>query len=176
MKCPSLQHPHDIPSGCHFDWQHCPSWKVVSSVYRIWYTISVRKKAESSQQDVKSDGPDIEGKRVPAIFYRTEAGGEPVREWLKGLSPEDRKRIGEDIKTVEFGWPVGMPVCKPLGDSIYEVRSSLAHYRIARVLFYIDRKRRMVLLHGFIKKTQKTPPEDLDLARSNKSKHQKGLQ
>jgi len=94
---------------------------------------------------------------------------------LKGLSPEDRKRIGEDIKTVEFGWPVGMPVCKPLGNGIYEVRSSLAQNQIARVLFYIDKKGRMVLLHGFVKKTQKTPQEDLELARRNKSKHQLGL-
>lgn len=117
-----------------------------------------------------------EGKRIPAIFYRTEAGGEPVREWLRGLSPEDRKRIGEDIKTVEFGWPVGMPVCKPLSNGIYEVRSSLAQNRIARVLFYIDKKSRMVLLHGFIKKTQKTPKEDLGLARRNKTKHQLGLE
>jgi phage-related protein len=114
-------------------------------------------------------------KRVPAIFYRTEAGGEPVREWLKGLSPEDRKTIGEDIKTVEFGWPIGMPVCKPLGGGIYEVRSSLAQNRIARVLFYIDRRGRMILLHGFMRKTQKTPREDLELAKNNKSKHQAGL-
>ncbi len=99
-----------------------------------------------------------------------------MRNWLKGLpSPEDRKRIGEDIKTVEFGWPVGMPVCKPLGDGIYEVRTSLGQNRIARVLFYIDKKGRMVLLHGFIKKTQKTPDEELELARSNKSKHQRGM-
>ena len=94
---------------------------------------------------------------------------------MKGLSPEDRKRIGEDIKTVEFGWPVGMPVCKPLSNGIYEVRSSLAQNQIARVLFYIDKRSRMVLLHGFIKKTQKTPQEDLELARRNKSKHQLGL-
>src|SRR5213082_2482936 len=100
---------------------------------------------------------------------------EPVREWLKGLSEDDRKRIGADIKTVEFGWPIGMPVCKPLRDGVYEVRTSLAQNRIARVLFYIDKKGRMILLHGFIKKTQKTPPEDLDLARHNKSKHQAGL-
>jgi hypothetical protein len=66
---------------------------------------------------------DDEGKRIPAIFYRTEAGGEPVREWLKGLTAEDRKRIGTDIKTVEFGWPVGMPVCKPLTNGTYEVRT-----------------------------------------------------
>ena len=98
-----------------------------------------------------------------------------MREWLKGLLSDDRKRIGEDIKTVEFGWPIGMPVCRPLGSGIYEVRSNLAQKRIARVLFYIDKKSRMVLLHGFINKTQKTPDEDLELARTNKSKHQWGL-
>jgi phage-related protein len=121
-------------------------------------------------------GIDKYGKRITVIFYRTEAGGEPVRDWLKGLSADDRKRIGEDIKTVEFGWPVGMPVCRPLGAGLYEVRTSLAQNKIARVLFYIDKKERMVLLHGFVKKTQKTPQEELELAISNKSKHQKGLQ
>lgn len=88
---------------------------------------------------------------------------------------EDRKRIGEDIKTVEFGWPIGMPVCRPLVAGIYEVRTRLSQNRIARILFYIDRKGRMVLLHGFIKKTPKTPKEDLDLARRNKTQHQKGM-
>lgn len=118
-----------------------------------------------------SRGPDE--KRVQAIFYRTESGGEPVRDWLKSLpSREDRKRIGEDIKTVEFGWPVGMPVCRPLGEGIYEVRTNLTNNRIARVLFYLSNNR-MILLHGFIKKTQKTPDEDLELARNNKKKHQK---
>jgi phage-related protein len=68
-----------------------------------------------------------------------------------------------------------MPVCRPLGGGVYEVRSSLAQNRIARVLFYIDKRARMVLLHGFVKKTQKTPDEDLELARRNKSKHQLGL-
>ena len=121
-------------------------------------------------------GSGERGKRVPAIFFRTEAGREPVRDWLKSLPlPEDRKRIGEDIKTVEFGWPVGMPVCRALGRGLYEVRSNLAGNRIARVLFYIDKRGRMVLLHGFIKKTQKTPDEDLELARRNKSKHEKGI-
>lgn len=110
------------------------------------------------------------------IFFRTDAGGEPVREWIKKLPlPEDRKRIGEDIKTVEYGWPIGMPVCRRLGDGIYEVRTSLAQNRIARVLFYIDKKGRMILLHGFVKKTQKTPNEDLELARSNKNKHLRDL-
>lgn len=117
-----------------------------------------------------------EGKRIPAIFFRTEAGGEPVRDWLKTLSSDDRKRIGADIKTVEFGWPIGMPVCRPLGSGVYEVRTTLSQNRIARVLFYIDKKERMVLLHGFVKKTRKTPDEDLELARTNKNKHQRGLQ
>jgi phage-related protein len=117
-----------------------------------------------------------EGKRIPAIFFRTEAGGEPVRDWLKTLSSDDRKRIGADIKTVEFGWPIGMPVCRSLGSGIYEVRSTLLQNRIARVLFYIDKKERMILLHAFIKKTQKTPDEDLSLAQSNKRRHQRGMQ
>jgi phage-related protein len=115
-------------------------------------------------------------KRIPAIFFRTESGRELVREWLKALPyPEDRKRIGEDIKTVEFGWPVGMPVCRSLGRGLYEVRTRLTHNRIARVLFYIDRLERMVLLHGFIKKAPKTPVDDLALARRNQQKHERGL-
>lgn len=115
-------------------------------------------------------------KKVQVYFYRTEAGREPVREWLKGLPlREDRRRIGEDIRTVEFGWPVGMPVCRAMGGGLYEVRSNLSENRIARVLFYFDKHGRMVLLHGFIKKTQKTPDEDLELARKNKKKHERAL-
>jgi phage-related protein len=121
----------------------------------------------------KEIATNTQRKRVAAIFFRIEACGEPLRDWLKALSHEDRKRIGEDIKTAEFGWPIGMPVCKALGDGIYEVRSTLTQNRLARVLFYIDRRSRMVLLHGFVKKTRKTPGDDLDLARSNKRKHQR---
>jgi phage-related protein len=135
-----------------------------------------KKTNPSSGIGAKPEALERQGKRVPAIFYRTEAGGESVRDWLKELSSGDRKRIGEDIKTVEFGWPIGMPACRPLGDGIYEVRTGLAQNRTARVLFYIDKNGRMVLLHGFIKKTRKTPDEDLDLARRNKNKHQRGLQ
>lgn len=78
-------------------------------------------------------------KRMPASFYQTEGGAEPVREWLKGLDSEDRRIIGEDIKTVEFGWPVGMPVCRSMTShkGLWEVRSSLPRKRIARVLFRI---------------------------------------
>jgi hypothetical protein len=75
-------------------------------------------------------------KRIEVIFFRTAAGGEPVRDWLRSLDPvEHRKQIGVDIKTVEFGWPIGMPVCRPLGDGLYEVRSDLAGNKIGRVLF-----------------------------------------
>jgi phage-related protein len=89
----------------------------------------------------------------------------------------DGKRTGEDIKTVEFGWPVGMPMCKPLDDGIYEVRTSLAQNRIARMCSSIStRKGEMVLLHGFIKKSRKTPHEDFELARNSQSKQQRGLQ
>jgi phage-related protein len=112
-------------------------------------------------------------KRITVIFLRTVAGGEPVRDWLKSLEPvEDRKQIGVDIKTVEFGWPIGMPVCRPLGDGLYEVRSDISGGRIARVLFYINAESHMVLLHGFVKKTQKAPQADLELARKNKRLHE----
>jgi phage-related protein len=92
-------------------------------------------------------------------------GCEPVRKWLKALSREDKRIVGTDIATVEFGWPVGMPTCRPLSSrrGLLEVRSSLTQNRIARVLFCIHQGH-MVLLHGFIKKTQQTPENDLDLA------------
>lgn len=96
-------------------------------------------------------------------FFCTDAGAEPVREWLKEMPAIDRKTIGEDIKTVQFGWPLGMPLIGHLGGDIWEVRIKLEN-RIARVLFALDGQT-MVLLHGFIKKQQATPKPDLDLAR-----------
>ncbi len=106
-------------------------------------------------------------KRIPARFFRSDSGAEPVRDWLKSLDRSDRLRIGSDISTVEFGWPVGMPTCRTLGHGLYEVRSNLSG-RIARIIFCIaDGK--MVLLHGFIKKSRKTPKQDLDLARKRAS-------
>lgn len=103
-------------------------------------------------------------KRLPAIFYRSTSGAEPVRDWLKALLEADRRIVGFDIATAEFGWPVGMPLCRPLGGGLWEVRSSLTQGRIARVIFCASAGR-MVLLHSFVKKTQKTPQPDLDLAR-----------
>lgn len=106
-----------------------------------------------------------EPKKVPARFYRNENGTEPVRDWLQSLSREDRKRIGADVATVEYGWPVGMPTCRPMGAGLWEVRTNLGSNRIARVLFCMA-EGHMVLLHGFIKKTEKTPPADVNLART----------
>jgi phage-related protein len=106
-------------------------------------------------------------KRLPARFYRSDSGREPVREWLKGLELEDRKAIGEDIKDVEFSWPIGMPLVRSIGRELWEVRSRLPRSRIARVIFCTEPDC-MVLLHGFIKKTQKTPKHDIDLALKRK--------
>tara|TARA_B100000965_G_scaffold264644_1_gene223491 strand:+ start:1074 stop:1418 length:345 start_codon:yes stop_codon:yes gene_type:complete len=106
-------------------------------------------------------------KRIPAVFFKTDAGNEPVRDWLLKLDDDDRKRIGRDLKDVEYGWPVGMPLCRSLGDGLWEVRSDISDGRIARVLFCIHAKH-MVLLHGFVKKTQKTPDKDKKLAISRK--------
>ncbi len=104
-------------------------------------------------------------KKLPAAFYRTANGTEPVREWLRGLSAKDRKAIGHDIALVEYGWPIGMPTCRPLGAGLFDVRSDVSDGRIARVLF-CPTDGQLVLLHGFIKKTQKTPASDLALGRS----------
>src|SRR4029079_2876615 len=102
-------------------------------------------------------------KKIAARFYATSRGRRPVREWLLARSRDDRKVIGTDIQKVEFGWPTGMPYCRSLSRGLWEVRSDLAHQRTARVIFCIV-SGEMVLLHGFVKKTQKTPAADLDLA------------
>jgi phage-related protein len=96
-------------------------------------------------------------------FYKTATGKEPVREWLITLRRNDRKIIGEDIKTIQFGWPIGMPLAKKIDTNLWEVRSNLDN-RIARVIFTLHEEF-IVLLHGFIKKTQKTPANDLRLAK-----------
>jgi phage-related protein len=102
-------------------------------------------------------------KRVPAVFFTTDAGAESVRDWLRSLDKADRARIGEDLKRLEFGWPVGMPLCRSLGQGLYEMRTHLRD-RIARLMFGIA-DGELVLVHGFIKKSQTTPAADLALAR-----------
>jgi phage-related protein len=96
-------------------------------------------------------------------FFKTDGGTEPVRDWLRELSATDRKRIGEDIKTVQFGWPLGMPLVRKMEKNLWEVRVHLDG-RIARLLFTVINSK-IVLLHGFIKKSQATPQPDLKLAK-----------
>jgi phage-related protein len=103
-------------------------------------------------------------KEILVIFYRTAAGGEPVRDWLRALSAEDRRTIGADLATVQVGWPIGMPLCRSLGRSLWEVRSRLSGNRIARLIFFVS-EGRVGVVHGFIKKTQKTPPAEIDIAQ-----------
>src|SRR5262249_46739906 len=122
-------------------------------VYRIWYTLSCKRRRIPRGAAMSS----CRGQAGSGNFLSNGGRRRARTSMVKELSEEDRKSIGEDIKTVEFGWPIGMPVCRSLGEGLYEVRTSLVQNRIARVLFYIDKRNRMVLLHGFIKKTTKTP-------------------
>jgi phage-related protein len=100
-------------------------------------------------------------------FFRTAAGNEPVREWLQSLLPEERRVIGFDLRLVQIGFPVGMPLCRPLRDGIYEVRSSLPTKKEARIIFF-QNGNELIIIAGFIKKTAKTPLDQIDLAISRK--------
>ena len=101
--------------------------------------------------------------RLPVVFFAMSAGAEPLREWLKELDKDDRREIGSDILAVQQGWPLGLPLCGSLGHGLWEVRSSLSGGRIARVIFAFN-DGTIVLLNGFIKKSRKTPPAEIDLA------------
>jgi len=123
--------------------------------HHLWYTRAAAAK--------EADTP---GRREPilrVVFFRTDAGIEPVRSWLKDLSREARKAIGDDIKTAQYGWPLGMPLIRKLEPGLWEVRSRIPE-GIVRVVFTVG-EGNMVLLHGFLKKSQKTPPDDLKTAR-----------
>lgn len=124
-------------------------------MYLFWYTINMPVK-----------------KKIYVAFYKTPAGNEPVRDWLKELPQVDRKTIGEDIKAVEIAWPMGVPLVKKLDDDLWEVRTILPN-KISRVFFTVWQGF-MVLLHGIIKKSQKTPKEDLDLAKKRRNEVLKG--
>ena len=115
-----------------------------------------------------TDDPHLQ--KIPLIFYRTASGSEPVREWLKGLDETERQAIGKDLLRAQWRWPVGMPLSRPLGNRLWEVRTDLPTKRTARVLLCLYREH-LVALHGFIKKTRATPDEDLATAR----KRQKAL-
>lgn len=124
-------------------------------MYYFWYSLAM------------TDHPLILGVK----FFRSEAGNEPVREWLTDLPKEARRLIGEDIKTVQYGWPIGMPVVRKLEEGLWEVRTTLGD-TIARVVFTVFNGQ-MVLLHGFIKKSQKMPSVDLKTAKQRKAKIQR---
>ena len=113
-------------------------------------------------------------KKLPAAFYRSLSGTEPVRDWIKALDTKDQKLIGQDIATLEFCWPVAQPKRKPVKGrkGLWEIRSNISSKRIARVLFCIHNSE-MVLLHGFVKKSQKTLEKDLNLAMSRMKKVKK---
>jgi phage-related protein len=124
-------------------------YDLIDNVYKFWYNM-----------------PE-EDKKLDVSFFRSDTGNEPVRDWLRSLLKEERKIIGEDILKVQFCWPIGKPLAGSLGRGLWEVRSRLGD-RIARTIFYVE-GRTMVLLHGFIKKTQKTPPHELALAIKRKN-------
>jgi phage-related protein len=107
---------------------------------------------------------DLPPQKIPLIFFRTVTGSEPVRVWLKGLGEGERHAIGQDLLRAQWRWPVGMPLCRPLGNGLWEVRTDLPTGRAARVLLCVSRGH-LVALHGFVKKTRTTPDQDLALAR-----------
>ena len=110
--------------------------------------------------------------RLDAYFYQTEGGNEPVRDWLKELSKDDRRAIGEDIAYVQYKWPIGKPRVDHLRGSIWEVRTTIGN-RIARTLFAVDDST-LIILHGFIKKTQQTPIGELALAEKRFKEYMHG--
>jgi phage-related protein len=120
---------------------------------------------------VRHDVTDEE-ERVPLAFFRTAAGGESVREWLQDLPREERKKLGEGLKELEYGWPIGMPLSRPMGEGLQELRVSLESRREARVLFVVQDEQ-LIALHAFVKKSAKTPKADLDLARQRQRELEK---
>jgi phage-related protein len=106
-------------------------------------------------------------RKLPVLFYRTRGGAELVRDWLRSLDDRDQNTIGLDLMRVQFRWPVGMLLCRAMGDGLWEMRTNLPSNRIARLLFCVTGER-ILVLHGFIKKTQKIPDEELTQARRRK--------
>ena len=111
--------------------------------------------------------------RIELVFYRTEADNMPVRDWLLKLSDNNRQLVGQDLERVQFRWPVGMPLVRPLGKGLHEVRTPLPDGTTARVLFCFHQNE-LYALHGFIKKSQKTPAKDLELALKRQQEVENG--
>ena len=112
-------------------------------------------------------------RKIELVFYRSMMGNEPVRDWLADLSADNRRAVGQDLQRVQYRWPVGMPLVRPMGTGLFEVRTDLAGGTIARVLFSFH-EGELYALHGFIKKAKKTPPPDLKLARDRKKEVENG--
>lgn len=108
------------------------------------------------------DGPSPH--KNPLAFYRSSFGNEPVREWLKELPQSERQEIGKDLLRAQWRWPLGMPLGRPMGDGLWEIRTNLSTNRTSRVLLCLYQGQ-LIALHGFIKKTRATPQQDLALAR-----------
>lgn len=117
-----------------------------SKAYRNWYTNFV---------------PDA----LPLVFWQSATGREPVREWLKALDLNDKKVVGRDLAKVQYGWPIGLPLCRALADGLWEVRCSLPSRREGRVILCF-RDQRLVALHAFFKSSRTMPKTDLDLAKT----------
>jgi phage-related protein len=107
----------------------------------------------------------VREKRLQSKFFVSHTGKMPVREWILALDKQDKITVGQDMQRIEFEWPVNMPYCRPLGSGLWEIRSSISGSRITRIIFCIFEEN-AVMLHSFIKKTQKTPQSDLNLAKS----------
>lgn len=116
---------------------------------------------------------ESETQKIPLVFFRTKTGKEPVRDWLKELDRLDRLEIGRDLQRAQYRWPVGMPLARALSNDLWEIRTDLPSKKIARV-FICFHTGTLYALHGFIKKTQKTPDAELDLARRRKKEIENG--
>jgi phage-related protein len=111
-------------------------------------------------------------RKIPLVFFRTRAAREPVRDWLRQLPEVERHCIGQDLLRAQWRWPIGMPLCRPMGGGLWEVRTSLPTNRISRVFICLHGNH-LVALHGFIKKTQATPPDELAIARKRQKELEK---
>jgi phage-related protein len=112
-------------------------------------------------------------RKIELVFYRSPMGSEPVREWLAGLPADNRRSVGQDLQRVQYRWPVGMPLVRPMGKGLFEVRTDLPDGTIARVLFCFHAGE-LYALHGLIKKTKTTPVTDMKLARERKKEVENG--
>ena len=110
---------------------------------------------------------DASPRKIPLVFFRTGKGSEPVREWLRELPDSERHAVGRDLLRAQWRWPVGMPLCRPIGSGLWEVRTDMPTGRTARVLLCQYREH-LVALHGFVKKTRTTPEADLAIARKRR--------